>query len=803
MLFRDVLYGEISLPEWIAPFLRLPEFVRLRGVRLSNIDSLQYKDFGSASRYDHAIGVVHLALQVASLRRLNQSETIHMVLAALLHDVGTPPFGHTLEIVFDDVDHELEAWNSLGLDTRGRDHGFNAFDGELPQFIRRCETMSASLGLSIRPDTIGELINGQGDLGYLIKGSIDLDNTDNVLRGAHYMGLPASGELAETIACWVATLDGPPAFDGELPSAARRWVEIRDEYYRLFYDCSDDEQGRQALLQFLIREAFRLGLPKERMLKTTDDGLIQTISDYAHQQGKRAEILSDAIYKYKWLEPIVKISELHFDSKELLDAFRVRTSIGWMEYDLRQPGLVPMLFYAKRRFPDRIKPPGSLFGYPDGRLSIFALYDPKHERPGKKNGKALPHPSEFYGKIVAYAYDKPWRTVTLRARHDIQESLKAWGQWSFIGSRNDPIHTYPSTFVHAIPTAFLKSLRLAGDTILDPFCGSGITGLAAAKAGCRAVCADVNEVALLISRVSTTHLTKEQRDRLRRIQQSDLSDSASYDPPTLNNLHKWHHAETIEQLTHIRAFIELADSEAERSYLKLCFSSILTSTTARRGKEHGWFADNTPLAKGETEPPFVDAYTLFLSRVKRNLRSLENVYSELERGGEPIEEALNKITVLRANVDSAGPEDYCLAPQSTGGIITSPPYLGMSDYSLGQRLSYAWLFPDYLARDFDDEVGARRRRFNPTKAFEDYMASIGRFAQLSKRVLRPGGFVAMVVGAPEANNFKDMNVLNSVDAAFLNQGFSLLWETWRPINWHRNHGYERLKTEKLTVFVKQ
>src|SRR4051794_4791565 len=43
MQFQDLLYGRICLPEWLEPFLKIPEFVRLRGVRLSNVDSIEFK----------------------------------------------------------------------------------------------------------------------------------------------------------------------------------------------------------------------------------------------------------------------------------------------------------------------------------------------------------------------------------------------------------------------------------------------------------------------------------------------------------------------------------------------------------------------------------------------------------------------------------------------------------------------------------------------------------------------------------------------------------------------------------------
>ena len=801
MIFRDLLYGEIILPEWLLPFLYLPELVRLRGVRLSNIDSIQYKDFGSATRYDHALGVVHLALRVAKLRQLSQSETVHLVLAALLHDVGTPPFAHTLEVIFDDVDHELEIWNALGIDSRGHNNGFNAYDGELPQFVTRCKSVSKLLGIVINPDEVGEIINGQSDLGFLIKGTLDLDNIDNVIRGTHYMGLPATGELALSIVDWISSLDKQPLLDGNLPKQVHRWLELRDEYYRLFFDSNDDEKGRQALLQFLIRESARLGFPKERMLKTTDEGLIYSITDFANRTGREAQYLSDAVRKFKCLEPITKVTDLQIDDINILNSFRVKNSINWFEKNLRKPGFIPMIFLAKRRFSESLMPKDSLFPYPKACLSIFALYEPKH---GRSLATTKSHNIyKLQKELLLYAHQQPWRVITERTKQDLRESLDSWGNWSFIGSRNDSIHTYPSTFVYTIPNAFIKSLGLAGDVILDPFCGSGITGIEALKAGCHVVCADINEIALLVSRVKSTYLTVTQRESLRSIRYNSFNNYIQADFPKIDNLYKWHHPETIEQLATILGFINNINSLEESNFLRLCFSSILTSTTARRGKEHGWFADNTPLAKGELAPPFVDAFNLFINKIKRNLIILENIYSVFERRGDLPVDAFSKLSIFRANVSNSSPESYGLKPGSIGGIITSPPYLCMSDYSLGQRLSYAWLYPEYLKRDFDEEIGARRHRTNAQKAFQEYTDSLSKFAQFCEVGVREGGFVALVMGESESIKFKEKNILGFVDSLMLQHGFSLLWEKWRPISWHRNHGYERVKTEKLTVFVKK
>src|SRR3954466_3980120 len=99
MKFTDILYGTVEMPDWIIPFLKLPEFVRLRGVRLSNVDSYEFKDFNGPTRWDHCIGVAHLAMRYCKKKSISDIDAIHLVLAALLHDIATPPFAHTVEYV--------------------------------------------------------------------------------------------------------------------------------------------------------------------------------------------------------------------------------------------------------------------------------------------------------------------------------------------------------------------------------------------------------------------------------------------------------------------------------------------------------------------------------------------------------------------------------------------------------------------------------------------------------------------------------------------------------------------------------
>ena len=67
-------------------------------------------------------------------------------------------------------------------------------------------------------------------------------------------------------------------------------------------------------------------------------------------------------------------------------------------------------------------------------------------------------------KILHWAKEKPWLILTEKRRSDVVANLNAVGDWSFRFSRNVGIHSYPSTFVHAIPANLIMSLGLGANS---------------------------------------------------------------------------------------------------------------------------------------------------------------------------------------------------------------------------------------------------------------------------------------------------------------------------------------------------
>ena len=814
--FSDILYGKVLLPDWLVPFLRVPELARLRGVRLSNVNSFQFKDFSGPTRWEHCVAVASLAVRCAEKRRVSETDSVHLVLAALFHDVATPPFAHTMEQVLEAFDHEVESQRVLRALPAGEcSLGFPVFASQLPQFQRVCERVSRQLGITIDTDEVARLVVGDGDLGFLINGTVDLDNADNVTRASLHMGMEVDRQVPLTIADWLAAQEQIPLNLGDVrEDAVAKWLEYRRKLYSAFFNSSDEELGRQAFLQHMCRRAVSIGVPRSQLIWNTDDALLTLLETFA--DGTKPEdadySLKALVNRYRLLEPAAKIAEYEIEDDETLRALRSPLAASWIERELSGPGFEPFVLINTRRYSngqvrDSLFPrgPGSIVVFKLGKANNSGQIPPwmrtlTPQRPPRQSTRAFLS-GMLRKRVSVWLRDKPWLVPTPQRKEDVRRNLDALGDWSFTLSRNEGLHPYPSTFVHAIPACLISALGLQGEMVLDPFGGTGQTAVEAIKLGGRAISADINSVAVLVAKSKLTYLGTSQRRLLREVSAEGILACSPGKPPDFELVDKWHHPETLTELCKIRSLIHGQQEEAMSRFMMAAFSGILTMTTARKGKQHGWFADNSPLAKGQRSPPYENAIALFIGRLKRNVDLIERLYSHIERSGRDPRSELRRTSVLQLDVTQATPQDYQVDERTVAAVITSPPYLCMSDYSLGQRLSYHWLFPEQLEQDYEHEIGARRRRFKPTAALDAYLRGLGAFADLCSRLLRPGGFLATVLGAPVANSFAQADVLPKSDAIMKEKGFSAVWSRWRPIHWHRNHGYAHLNQERIAVYA--
>lgn len=253
MKVLDPLYGDISFSSAISNLAKVPIVQRLRHVRLSNIDSLDMPGISGISRYEHSLGVAHLAQRVSRNNHLNERTSLILQSAALLHDSLISPFGHLVEeamgyagiefshenmlnkLFIGDEEDEiggLERQVLYGRSTRLTEWASSAF---------KCDYREAMCEISLS-------IKGDGKVGALVAGGIDLDNIDNICRVAFHMGLDVDKELPLQLAdSFSIKNDGIRFYDSSV-KYIEKWLCLRAEVYSRFMPARQDFTCKVMLL---------------------------------------------------------------------------------------------------------------------------------------------------------------------------------------------------------------------------------------------------------------------------------------------------------------------------------------------------------------------------------------------------------------------------------------------------------------------------------------------------------------------------------------------------------------------------
>ena len=168
---KDSVHGHVRLDPVAAELIDTPAFQRLRHIKQLSTVRLVYPS-ANHTRFEHSLGVYHLARQAVEGLRLDSDTAAHVRAAAMLHDVGHGPYGHQTE----------------GIIRRrtGRDHDDIGWlltdpDREVTQVLERND---------LDPERVASLIAGDGGLGALVSGELDVDRMDYLLRDAHHTGVP-------------------------------------------------------------------------------------------------------------------------------------------------------------------------------------------------------------------------------------------------------------------------------------------------------------------------------------------------------------------------------------------------------------------------------------------------------------------------------------------------------------------------------------------------------------------------------------------------------------------------------------
>ncbi|PYI90270.1 MAG: hypothetical protein DME97_18000 [Verrucomicrobia bacterium] len=179
---RDPVHNFVRFNEGELKLINTDVLQRLRGIRQLAMESFVYPG-ALHTRFDHTLGVAHVAGQMAEELGLDDSEHRFVREAAILHDIGHGPFSHVSETVLERFANRDELPTELK-----REKIHEVITGHL---IRNHAPLVDVLGKTKCEEIAQLLSEGYGEpiLRSIVSGPLDADKQDYLLRDSHYCGV--------------------------------------------------------------------------------------------------------------------------------------------------------------------------------------------------------------------------------------------------------------------------------------------------------------------------------------------------------------------------------------------------------------------------------------------------------------------------------------------------------------------------------------------------------------------------------------------------------------------------------------
>jgi uncharacterized protein len=278
---RDPLWNTIRLDPTAVALIDTPEFQRLRHIRQLGLAYLVYPG-ATHTRFDHALGVYHLARRVLALLSergeldgVDATECALVPYAALLHDVGHYPFSHALE----------------ELDGEWVPGSHESHTGRFLAAPRIAGALEA-----VAPDAVARidsLVRGRSDspLQGLVAGSLDLDKIEYLRRDARFCGVPYGEVDVDRLLHALALLDDPATGRREIgihekgTSALESLLFAKYQMFRNVY-WHHAVRAATAVYKRLVQEAVDGGLlAPDELVGQTDERLLVMLEMRACSRG--------------------------------------------------------------------------------------------------------------------------------------------------------------------------------------------------------------------------------------------------------------------------------------------------------------------------------------------------------------------------------------------------------------------------------------------------------------------------------------------------------------------------------------
>lgn len=226
----DPIHGVVDLDGAALALIGQPAFQRLWGIRQTGFAHLVFPG-ANHTRLEHSLGVFWVAGALADRLGLSAEDRLRVTAGALLHDLGHPPFSHTLEPSMVEVlghGHEAESRATIC----GERAAFRGTEEATPTVLER---------YGVRPRDVADLVDPPRRhertplLRHLLHGPIDADRIDYLQRDAHYTGVAHGAIDAVRLLATARTHGGRLVFAEKGRSAVEGFLVGRALMYASVY----------------------------------------------------------------------------------------------------------------------------------------------------------------------------------------------------------------------------------------------------------------------------------------------------------------------------------------------------------------------------------------------------------------------------------------------------------------------------------------------------------------------------------------------------------------------------------------
>jgi DNA modification methylase len=321
------------------------------------------------------------------------------------------------------------------------------------------------------------------------------------------------------------------------------------------------------------------------------------------------------------------------------------------------------------------------------------------------------------------------------------------------------LHPYLGKYIPQLVEIFLRKFFVPGQTVLDPFAGSGTTLVQANELGINAVGYDVSLFNVILMRAKTTHYDvkkaeREVKDILSKVKQrtqfsgyqNDLFGTTTFLQPEDNSLYlnTWFAPQALNELL---TFKSLIPGYEYQDLLK-----VILSRSARSARLTTHFDLDFP-KQPQTEPYYCYKHS-------RICKPTTTAFQFIERYSLDTINRIKEYSKLQtdARVDIYHQDSAKAAIPPIDGVITSPPYVGLIDYHEQHRYAYELLgLEDHSAEEIGQAKAGTGQKAK--KAYQEAIIKV--FSNISYAL--PSGGYFIVVASDKHNLYDEIAAALDVD----------------------------------------